>query len=263
MSCLPEFSPALIQRLCDPKTGAGVDGIIVVMTSKKADALMRFYNSDGFEAEMCGNGVRCLMQYMRQKLFYPRLRCLLETKKRDILLSTDGSEVCVQMGNMDELGWDISYTHNKTRYTMHHIDSGVPHLVIFVDDVERIDVAKVGRYFRNHARFKPQGTNVNFVSLAQDRGGLTGSIRTYERGVEAETLACGTGVTAAGYVLYKKLGYRTPITLRVRSGQTLCVAIEPRTTGAENIYLKGPADWVSDCTVAFDTEKQTCSLSRC
>lgn len=266
---IPHLTAPVIQKLCHKKTGAGVDGLILVMPSKKGDAAMQFFNSDGHEAEMCGNGVRCLMQFMRQKLFYPRTRCLLETKLRDILLTVENEVVTVQMGKVIEHGWDIALVHNKKNYLIHHVNTGVPHIVLLVDDVAAVDVAKVGRHFRRHSRFKPDGVNVNFVSLAKEShpkesySGITGFIRTFERGVEAETLACGTGVTAAAYVLHKHYGHTTPISLQVQSKEILTVEIEPHTTQGVAMYLKGAATWVRDTLVFIDVQTNACMLQQC
>lgn len=200
---------------------------------------------------MCGNGVRCLMQYLRQKLAYPRNRCLLETKKRDILVSCDGTDIIVYIGKVHELGWDIALSYNDTAYHMHFLNSGVPHLVIFVEDVEAVDVEAVGRYFRYHPKFAPDGANVNFVSHLNN----SAEIRTYERGVEGETLACGTGVSASAYALHKMRGCQSPISFLVRSREWLTVLFEAHDGVIDNIALKGAATWIRDCQVQLDFAK--------
>lgn len=247
---LSQLTAKMVKSLCAVRGGAGVDGIILVSPSKNGDAAMNIFNRDGSEAEMCGNGVRCLMQYLRQKLSYPRQRCLLETMKRDILVSSDDTEVTVHIGKVHELGWDITLSYNKKPLHMHFLDSGVPHVVIFVDDVDVIDVDAIGRYVRNHTHFAPNGTNVNFVSHV----GNQARIRTYERGVEAETLACGTGVSASAYALHKIHGCSSPITFQVRSGELLTVLFEPRNTVIDTLALKGPARWIRDYDVTLDFE---------
>jgi diaminopimelate epimerase len=255
---IPEFSSTLIADLCGPKMGAGVDGLIIVGPSHSADVSMKFYNSDGFEAEMCGNGVRCLMQFLRQKLSYPRTRCLLETKHRELLINTDGKDVAVQMGEVQEHGWNIELKYRDHTYKLSLLDTGVPHLVIIVDNVQEIDVADVGAYFRYHPHFAPKGANVNFVEI---RGDNTAHIRTYERGVERETLACGTGVTAAAYVLHKLFGFHSPISLRVQSGEWMQVLFELDHHGKVDVLtLKGPATWIRDGNLILDKNHTAFSL---
>lgn len=248
-SQLPAFSSGIIQKLCQ---SGNVDGLILVCSSAKADLAMKFYNLDGSEAEMCGNGVRCLMQYVRQKLSYPRNRLLLETKMRDIAISCDGLDVIVNIGKVVELGYHIKLTYNDTIYTLHYFNSSVPHAVIFVDDIEAIDVYKIGSSFRNHPYFQPSGTNVNFVSVTPSGG----HIRTFERGVEGETLACGTGVLASAYAMHKLFGFNSPISLQVRSGDWLSVLFDK----AESASLKGPATWIRDAVIELAPVASGCAI---
>lgn len=256
---LPHFSDALIKDLCAPKQGAGVDGLIIVGPSKTGDVSMKYYNCDGFEAEMCGNGVRCLMQYLREKLHYPRTRCLLETKLRELLVDIIGSDVAVHMGEVKELGWNIQLEFEDTSYTMHYLDTGVPHVVIVVEQVDNIDVQKVGAFFRYHERFAPKGTNVNFVEICKEKD--TSLIRTYERGVERETLACGTGVCAAAYVLHKLHGLSSPISLRVQSGEWLQVLFDLLHGQVDNFTLKGPATWIRDGKLSLNINLEHFTLN--
>lgn len=239
---LPEFSAEFICTLC--KTH-GVDGLIIVCQSSCADCAMRLYNADGHEAEMCGNGVRCLMQYLRQKCAYPRERLMLQTMKKELVVTTDGLEITLELGSVQELGYNIALSHNKIPYCIQYLNIGVPHLVIFVDDIETIDVQKIGRYFRRHKRFQPNGVNVNFVEKRQD----CHLIRTYERGVEKETLACGTGACAAGFALAKLYSAASPITFQVRSKELLTVSFQQNGDAIEHLELSGPANWISDVEV--------------
>ncbi|MBS0654189.1 MAG: diaminopimelate epimerase, partial [Verrucomicrobia bacterium] len=162
---LPQFSPGLVRQLCQQEKGNPIDGLILVCSSKNADVSMKFFNCDGNEAEMCGNGVRCLMQFLRQKLSYPRTRCLLETKKRDLLIRCEDDEVVVHMGQITAIEWNIELACGSTKYLLQHVNSGVPHVVIFVPDVDAINVQEVGAYFRSHPHFGQAGTNVNFVEI--------------------------------------------------------------------------------------------------
>jgi diaminopimelate epimerase len=256
-----ELSTDCIKNLCQPKKGAGVDGLIMVTHSTTADVAMKYYNADGNEAEMCGNGCRCLMQYLRQKRNYPRTRLLLETKLRDLVLSCDNSGISVQMGQIHEYGENIALEHEGKTYYAHHCNTGVPHLVIFTDKLDEVDVNGVGRTFRFHERFSPQGTNVNFVEPHLTHPQFTAHIRTYERGVERETLACGTGVTAAAFYLHKFHKFHSPISLQVRSGEWLQVLFDEHNGKIDNVILKGPATWIRDGQIDFDPQSQHVRLT--
>lgn len=257
---IPELTSEVVAKLCQKECGAGVDGLIIVSSSKSADVCMKYYNCDGFEAEMCGNGVRCLMQYLRQKRSYPRTRCLLETKKRELLISVEANDVAVHMGEVHELGWNIELDYEGKTYCMHHVDTGVAHLVIFVQNLKKIDVERLGHFFRFHERFSPEGANVNFVEQTRTVNQYSAHIRTYERGVEHETLACGTGVTAAAYCLYKLHQFQSPISLCVKSGEWLQVLFEVQDGKLDNIILKGPATWIRDGVIDLDLKSLSFAL---
>ncbi len=245
---IPELSKEMIESLCKARK---VDGLIMICPSKSADVAMKYYNSDGLEADMCGNGTRCLMQFLRQKGHFPRTKLLLETKLRDLVVTTDDETVSVNMGLIHEYGWDIPLEYEGKSYLAHHLNTGVPHIVIFVDDLDSVDVNALGRAFRYHPNFMPQGTNVNFVEAFAN----SAHIRTYERGVEAETLACGTGVCAAARCLQKFKEFTSPISLRVHSGEWLQVALEEK-----NAVLKGPATWIADGKIELDLYAKKCIL---
>ncbi len=257
---IPELSQECISALCQPKTGAGVDGLIIAAQSKSADVAMRYYNCDGKEAEMCGNGVRCLMQFLRQKRNYPRTRCLLETKLRDLVVTSDATDISVHMGIIHDYGWNIPLEHKGVTYLAHHVNTGVPHIVIFTKDLEKVDVDTIGRLFRNHEQFQPHGVNVNFVEPILTEPHFTAHIRTFERGVERETLACGTGVTAAARCLQKLHNYHSPISLRVQSGEWLQVLFEEIDGKLDNAILKGPACWIRDGHINLDCQSQHFTL---
>lgn len=250
----PELTGSLIRELCQFKTAKGVDGLIIATHSKSADVAMKYYNSDGNEAEMCGNGARCLMQFLRQKGSYPRERLLLETKLRDLVVTCDATTISIHMGTVHEYGWNIPVEYNGKTYMAHHLNTGVPHVVIFTENLEAVDVEQMGRYLRYHEKFGPQGTNVNFVEPMLQQPEFSAHIRTYERGVERETLACGTGVTAAAYCLNKLHGYHSPVSLKVQSGEWLQVLFEEHDGKIDNVILKGPATWLSDSEIALDPE---------
>lgn len=248
----PELSRDCINGLCQKGSGAGVDGLIIATHSTSADVAMRYYNCDGCEADMCGNGVRCLMQFLRQKRNYPRTRCLLETKFRDLLVSSDATDISVNMGTIHDYGWNIPLEHEGKTYMAHHVNTGVPHIVIFTENLDKVDVDTLGRTFRFHEKFSPQGANVNFVEVMPLQGKSTAHIRTYERGVERETLACGTGVTAAARCMHKLYNSGSPIRIQVQSKEWLQVLFEDVEGKLDNVILKGPATWVRDGHINLD-----------
>ncbi len=200
----------LAQQLCDARNGTGTDGLLVLGRSRRADVRMRIFNPDGSEPGMCGNGIRCLAWYanrsgaMRRKVF------TIETKagiKRAEILA--GHRVRIDMGPPAMLRhWEPTTMAGRGVTHCDWVDVGVPHLVCWVLDVRRIDVENLGRRLRRHRRFQPHGTNVDFVQVISAHrvydavlGRLvrrsTLKMRTYERGVEEETQACGTGAVAA------------------------------------------------------------------
>lgn len=232
-----------IVKLCSKEEGFGVDGLAIVGHSKKADVSWKFFNSDGNEAEMCGNGARCLLSFLQQKRHFPTRECLLEAKERLISIAQTENSYKVQMGPCSDLQWDITLPFQNRDWKFHYLNTGVPHLVTVVPSVDKIDVKTVGSYFRHHPSFSPKGANVNFVELSDPYS----LIRTYERGVENETLACGTGATACGYVLAKRYAKKAPIALQVRSKDFLHIHLLD-----DILYLEGPTQWLRDDIAVID-----------
>lgn len=233
--CLP-ISPQLIAQLCQRRTGIGADGIILLNSSTRADFRMRIFNADGSEAEMCGNGIRCLLPFLhaqgvRGSSFH------IETMERILRISDREGAVAVEMGLAQDIRWHLSIPLDGATQTGHYLNTGVPHLVIFVDSVDRIDIQREGGLLRHHPLFKPSGTNVNFVERRES--GLV--LRTYERGVEGETLACGTGATAAALALTQMTGASSPICVLTRSGESLRIAFRREGDQFHQIELCGPA----------------------
>ena len=246
-----EQNSSLISEIC--LQSAKVDGLILVQSSTSAHFKMKFFNNDGHEASMCGNGIRALMRFLKEKLYFPHTKCSIETKNRILALECIGDLIRVEMGKIQELGWNILLqdpADKNTHWTFHLLDSGVPHLVTFVPDVDAIDVAKVGSYFRHHPQFQPYGANVNFVAIEARK------IRTFERGVEGETLACGTGATAAAYAMHKLYATQTPIALQVRSGDFLGLDIRD-----DGVGMTGPATWIRDALFSFTEDKKHFTLT--
>lgn len=182
----------IASKLCDRRQGIGADGLLLLLPSKIADYRMWIFNADGSQPAMCGNGIRCVAHYLFKR--NPTLsEVSIETPSSVLRCKKLQDEVVVSMGSPAILHWPIEVEGEQ----IYVVNMGVPHAVVFVDDLETIDVEKQGRQLRSHPHFAPQGTNVNFVCL-DAKGKL--AMRTYERGVEAETLSCGTGATAAAFV---------------------------------------------------------------
>lgn len=231
-----------IERICDRHRGVGADGVLLVEPAANgADFRMRYYNSDGGEAEMCGNGARCFARYA-SRLSGSTGRLSFETQAGVITADFTGSLVRINMSTPKDLRLNDSLDVLGERLTVHSINTGVPHAVVFVNDLEAIDVPRLGRAIRYHERFAPKGTNVNFVKVLDQN---TVAIRTYERGVEGETLACGTGVVACALVTHELYGAQPPVGVRVKGGDLLQVGFT-KSDGFGDVTLTGPADFVFD-----------------
>lgn len=208
----PSHSQKLIQRLCHRKFGVGADGLLLLQHSQIADYKMRIFNADGQEASMCGNGVRCLTHFALQK--EPSVSSVrFETKKGIVSSRAQGPNIAVNFGAPQFLGQVSLLGH-----TVYVVDTGVPHAVIFVTNAESIDVEKLGKEIRNDHQFYPDGVNVNFVQVYP---GSSLRVRTYERGVEGETLSCGTGLAAAAYIAGHQANISFPMSLHTSSKEVV------------------------------------------
>lgn len=239
-----------IAQICDRHRGVGSDGLLVVEPSENgADFRMRYYNSDGGEAEMCGNGARCFARFAARLLAAPPKTLSFETPAGRICARFSGELVTINMSKPHSYRPPQWFDLNGSRYEIHFLNTGVPHAVIFVQDVNLIDVPKLGAAVRRHEAFAPNGTNANFAQVVS-RGSLI--LRTYERGVEAETLACGTGVCAAAMLHHLASGAPSPISVRVQGGDTLQVGFIRRENNVfEEVVLTGPADFVFEGTLSL------------
>jgi diaminopimelate epimerase len=230
-----------ISFLCDRHRGVGADGLLVVEPAANgADFRMRYYNADGGEADMCANGARCFARYTSRLVGQPE-SVSFETPAGVIRAECIGDNIRLAMSQPHSLALDRTVQLPAGPLTVHSINTGVPHAVVFVDDAEKVDVRGLGAGLRYHNDFAPKGTNANFV---QPIDASTAIIRTYERGVEDETLACGTGVVASALIMHQKLGATSPIQLRVRGGDTLTVTFDFANGEYSNVTITGPADFV-------------------
>lgn len=216
----------LVAKLCDRRFGVGADGLMLLQSHADYDFEMVYYNADGFEGSMCGNGGRCLVQFAHD------LGVIGDTT---IFIAVDGEHEAFLKEGLVYLKM-IPVTEIENNNGFDYMNTGSPHYVEYVNDLETFDVVNEGKKVRYNERFNTIGTNVNFV---QEMGNNSLRVRTYERGVEDETLSCGTGVTACALSASLK-GYTSPIQLKVQGGQ-LAVSFEKTTNGYDNIFLIGPA----------------------
>jgi len=222
----------LAKLLCDRKFGIGADGLLIVDQRKNADLAMRIFNADGSQAEMCGNGARCAA------LLNGRRKARLFTAAGIINTEVSGDKVKIQLTKPKQIRLDIPLKVNGRLIKVNFINTGVPHVIIFVIGIDNIDVAQIGRSIRYHKKFAPRGTNVNFVEAIENN---LIRIRTYERGVEGETLACGTGSTAAALIFALKKNLNKLVKVKTQSGEILKIYFKREKNKFENVWLEGSA----------------------
>ena len=239
---------AQIARLCDRHRGIGADGLLCVEPATQGgDFKMRYYNADGGEAEMCGNGARCFGRFVNHLHGDKLSKIAFETLAGMISAEFEGSQVRINMSAPHSLKLAQTLHVAGTELTVHSVNTGVPHAIVFVDNLESVPVCEWGAGLRYHEAFKPKGTNANFAKVIVP-GSI--SIRTYERGVEGETLACGTGMVACALIHHELSGASSPVSVLVKGGDTLKVGFEePKKSEYTNVTLFGPADFVFQGTV--------------
>ena len=226
-----------IRNVCRRKMSVGADGLILIESSDKADFQWRFFNSDGSLAEMCGNGARCAARFAYLNGIAGE-SLSFETQAGIITGQVKDGGAKVKIPDPTDLGLDYAIDLSDGPLTVSSINTGVPHVVIMQDSVEEVDVFRLGREIRYHDAFAPAGTNVNFI-CTQNTGQL--AIRTYERGVEDETLACGTGAIASALIASLKTNWPSPISLVTRSGETLTIYFRESDQVFTDVYLEGDA----------------------
>lgn len=238
----PYHRNGLIAEMAARRISVGADGVVLLEKSSKADLRMRYFNSDGGEAEMCGNAARCLIAFAK-KIGIEKETYSFETMERVLNGRFVEKEVEVDMGPPVDTRLSITIDAGGESHTMHYINTGVPHVIIFVDDIEKAEVVRLGREIRFHKKFQPKGANVNFVEI-YDEDYI--KIRTYERGVEDETLACGTGMTAAAIIAHVVRDVKVPVWLLVKSQEILRVDFQPDDGSFRDVNLRGPATLIYD-----------------
>ena len=241
-----QLTPEQIVRICDRHRGVGADGILLIEPAQNgADFRMRYYNRDGGEAEMCGNGARCFARFA-QRMANACDEMSFETPAGVIGARLEGEQVRLSMSEPWGLRLDLDILVDGTTWKTHFINSGVPHVVVPVASIADVDVNAVGTGIRRDSRFAPAGTNVNFL---EKRSAHAIAIRTFERGVESETLACGTGVVASALVFAATANVSGPIGVLVKGGSELSVGFERDGERFTNVTLTGPAEFVFEGTM--------------
>ena len=226
----PVLDSNFIQFLCQRHRGVGADGLLLIQTSHKADARMRIFNSDGKEAAMCGNGLRCLVDFAYQ-LKLMGAQSTIETADRIVECLWKENEITVDLGPYQWIQHELSFNSLK----FHLVNTGVPHAVTFVENDDHFSLAPQIRF---HPSLGKEGANVNFAMLKENKLHL----RTYERGVEGETLACGSGAAAVALAAQRKYHLSNPVTIVPRSGDELKVEVFPsslRLSGKETFIFHG------------------------
>ncbi len=229
----PISDTALISHLCDRKMGIGADGVILVQNHASLDFKMVYFNPDGSQS-LCGNGSRCAVAFAKSLELIGE-KCTFET--------TDGIHDAYFEGDIVHFHLhDVKMTTRKGDDWF--INTGSPHHIELTGNLNDIDIIKEGSTIRYSEEYKPAGTNVNFVALAKDHI----SVRTYERGVEGETLSCGTGVTACALAA-SFMNYSSPVTVKTKGGKLSVSFTQTEDESFENIYLAGPAKKVFEGAV--------------
>lgn len=237
----------LAQRICPRRLSVGADGVLILRSGTQSGHFgMVFVNADGLIGEMCGNGARCLSAYIRR----------LKLADQKLVLETGGGSVHVRFLDHQRIELslpaagpvraDIGVQWNDRLWLFDAVDVGPPHVVCILGSVAELmalDVPRFGSMVRHHANFAPRGCNVNFAAIQ----GAALHVRTFERGVEDETLGCGTGATAAAIVARRRMGYAAPTVIITRSGEQLDVGIDDST---ERLRLTGGAHFVADGSLA-------------
>jgi len=236
-----QLTAGQISKICDRHRGVGADGILLLeKATNGADFRMRYYNRDGGEAEMCGNGARCFARFAN-KVAGVKGPITFETLAGVIGAQVKDDSVTLQMSDPTELRLNVKLQLEGEDATVHFINTGVPHVVVPISRVDMVNVQARGAAIRSHEMFSPKGTNANFL---EKRGPRKIAIRTYERGVEEETLACGTGVVASALIFAAMEKIDGPVSVHVRGGSELTVDFEKDDNRFRNVTLSGPAEFV-------------------
>ena len=250
----------LVRFACRRKFSVGADGMILIENDPEVDFKWRFFNADGSEAEMCGNGSRCAARFAQLKGIVQKPVMSFRTLAGVIRAEMTGDRPRVRMTTPHGMETDIRLESDGNPLHLQFINTGVPHAVLLMeseDALESADVFDLGRFVRRHEHFQPAGTNVNFVFI-RDPHHLV--VRTYERGVEDETLACGTGSIASALIAAAGGGASSPVEVRTRSGDALTIhfskIVENGAIRFDDVYLEGDARVVYEAELWDETLRE-------
>ncbi len=226
-----------VTKLCQRRMSVGADGVLLVEKADDVDFRMRYFNADGGEVETCGNGARCISKFAYLNgIASEQMRFLTNAGIYESEIVDEN--VKVRMSDPTDIRLNVPLHLDDGIHTVGFANSGVPHVVFFVEDLEDTDVLDLGQQTRHHNDFKPAGTNANFIRVQSP--GLI-DIRTYERGVEGETLACGTGSIASAIVAATLGKVESPVDVKTASGVVLKIHFDVANGEARNVYLEGDA----------------------
>lgn len=236
-----------IKHICSPHKGIGAEGLILLQSSGKASFLMRFFNPDGSEADMCGNGIRCAAR-LAYDLDIAQKEMTIKTRAGILKAAINKNSVKIAMPPCSDIRLNFPVRVAGKRITCNFVNTGVPHLVIETDDLEKTDLPRLGPLLRRHRDFAPDGTNVNCLRVT---GESSLSVRTYERGVEGETFSCGTGITACAVLAALNNRVKPPVKATCRHGDILEVDFKRNGNSVKNVTLAGPAEYVFEGEIRY------------
>ncbi len=226
-----------VTKICQRRMSVGADGVLLVEPTEDVDFRMRYFNADGGEVETCGNGARCISKFAYLNgIVSEQMRFLTNAGVYEAEIVSDN--VKVRMSDPADIRINVPLRLEDSMHNVGFANSGVPHVVFFVDDLEATDVFDLGQQTRYHNDFKPAGTNANFIRIHSQE---LIEIRTYERGVENETLACGTGSIASAIVSATLGKVKSPVSVKTASGVVLKIHFDLENDEAKNVYLEGDA----------------------
>lgn len=226
-----------VTKICQRRMSVGADGVLLVEPTENVDFRMRYFNADGGEVETCGNGARCISKFAYLNgIVSEQMQFLTNAGIYEAEIVDDN--VKVRMSDPTDIRINVPLRLEDGVHNVGFANSGVPHVVFFVDDLETTDVFDLGQQTRYHNDFKPAGTNANFICIHSQE---LIEIRTYERGVENETLACGTGSIASAIVSATLGKVKSPVSVKTASGVVLKIHFDLENDEAKNVYLEGDA----------------------
>jgi len=228
---------AFCRSVCRRKLSVGADGLILIEASDTFDFQWQFYNADGSRAEMCGNGARCAARFAHL-LGIAGQNMVFRTDAGPIEAQMCGEQVKIKMTPPSNCRMAVDIETSVGPRTVSSINTGVPHVVLETEHLAEADIVPLGREIRRHGQFAPSGTNVNFI---ETKAGNRLHVRTYERGVEDETLACGTGCVAAALVTALRWQWSSPVPVVTRGGGILTIYFQKDGDRFQDVFLEGDA----------------------